>query len=67
VTPNAEADAIELCIADDGAGMLTPTQGEREHHYGMISMRERAAMVNAALHVASVPGEGARVTVEIQT
>lgn len=57
---------VSLCVADDGTGMPTTIRetpiGERG--YGLTVMRERAAMVNAELHIAS-SGEGTRITVEV--
>jgi hypothetical protein len=61
VALEAEGDTIRLSIADDGTG----TTEEREGHYGLTGMRERAAMAGARLGVASAPGQGTRVTVDL--
>jgi len=68
VTLDAEPDGtVGLCIADDGAGMPISAPGTwaLEHHHGLADMRERATMINAQLHIASVPGEGTSVAVEL--
>jgi signal transduction histidine kinase len=57
------ADAVELEIADDGAGF---EPGEpRPGHLGLQSMRERAAGRRGALEVDSTPGNGTRVRVRL--
>ncbi|MBN1810290.1 MAG: hypothetical protein JXA14_00485, partial [Anaerolineae bacterium] len=58
--------SCRLCIEDDGVGMHTSGRGTRSpgHHYGLVGMRERAAMINAKLHISSAPGEGTRIAVE---
>jgi signal transduction histidine kinase len=38
---------------------------EREGHYGLTGMRERAAMIGAQLDVASNPDRGTQVTVKM--
>jgi signal transduction histidine kinase len=53
------AENLVLEIADDGVGFLP---GEpRPGHYGLQSMRERAAELGAELRIDSTPGEGTRV------
>jgi signal transduction histidine kinase len=61
VALEARENELELSIADDGAGMLE----EREGHYGLTGMRERAAMAGAKLDVISAPGQGTRITVKV--
>ena len=68
VTLDAGPDGtIRLCVDDDGAGMSTPARGTwaGEHHYGLVGMRERATMIEVELHIASAPGEGTSVAVEV--
>lgn len=51
-----------LCIADDGIGFDPdlPVPG----HYGLLGIREQAALVGATLNVRSTPGEGTRIEME---
>jgi signal transduction histidine kinase len=55
-------DRLQLCVTDDGIGAAI----EREGHYGLTGMRERAAMIGARLHVDSAPDQGSCITVEIE-
>ncbi len=52
---------FSLDIRDDGSGTEAPQQ--REGHYGLLTMRERADRVNAILELSSPPGGGTRVHV----
>ena len=58
---------ITLQIRDDGCGFhprpLPDRKGER--HLGLISMTERAEMVNGSLRVESVPGQGTTIHIYI--
>jgi two-component system sensor histidine kinase ComP len=65
ITTEATGD-LRLRIEDDGIGMRsTPASAIREHHYGLIGMQERAAMIGAQLNIASSTGQGTRVEVQI--
>jgi len=61
VSLDVEDGRVWLHVVDDGEGMAE----EREGHYGLVGMRERAAMIGARLDVVSAPSQGTRVTVEI--
>jgi signal transduction histidine kinase len=52
-------DSTELTIVDDGQGFNPSSTGP--DRYGLAGMHERAAMIGAALTVASNPGGGTRV------
>ncbi len=52
---------LRLCVADDGRG-FEPARAA-PGRLGLESMRERAALIGAALDLASRPGEGTEVTV----
>lgn len=54
---------LSLTIADDGKGFdpKTPRRG----HYGVTTMRERAAKVGGEATIDSTPGQGTRVVLEI--
>ncbi|MGH9930208.1 MAG: PAS domain-containing sensor histidine kinase, partial [Pyrinomonadaceae bacterium] len=65
VTLGATPQVICLTIADDGCG-FDPTadhQPARDHGWGLMIMRERAAAVGAQLSVESAPGRGTQVIV----
>lgn len=58
---------VELALIDDGRGFdpahaAGATPGE---HLGLVSMRERAAFIGAALEVRSAPGRGTTVRLRI--
>jgi two-component system sensor histidine kinase DegS len=36
-----------------------------EHHYGLLGMRERAAMIGAQLRITSATGRGTHITVQV--
>ena len=62
------ADASRLTIVDDGCGFdpLACQQPAKDHGWGLIIMRERAAAVGAELSVQSAPGHGTRVVVTLK-
>ena len=62
------SDTSRLTIADDGCG-FDPSAWKRpakDHGWGLMIMRERAAAVGAELSVESAPGLGARVIVTVR-
>ncbi len=50
-------DCLEVCVADDGHGRLTPRPGG----VGLRSMRERAEEIGGELTLTAVPGVGTTV------
>jgi signal transduction histidine kinase len=55
------ADQWSLIIEDDGIG-FEPSSGEAERRgFGLVGMRERAALVDAELQIESAPGHGTTV------
>jgi signal transduction histidine kinase len=64
-----EPDDDRICcsIADDGIGFASerPVRPSGQHHWGLASMSDRAALVGGEIEVRSAPGEGTRVTVRI--
>jgi signal transduction histidine kinase len=65
LTVVADADRVTLEVADDGRGFdVDRTFGERRG-MGLFVMRERVALVDGTLDVASRPGGGSRVRAEI--
>ena len=57
--------SIVLHIGDDGLG-FDPQYAETAGHFGLIGMRERAALVGGNLTVTSQPGEGTVVQLTIE-
>ena len=68
VTLETTPQVVCLTIADDGCG-FDPTafhQPAKDHGWGLMVMRERAAAVGAQLDVESAPGCGTRVIVSLK-
>jgi signal transduction histidine kinase len=61
VNIESSGDAVSLEIRDDGTGF--DAQLDRPGHYGLESMRTRAAEAGASLTILSVPGRGTVVRV----
>jgi PAS domain S-box-containing protein len=59
---------IRLTIADEGCGFdpSAARRPARDHGWGLMIMKERAAALGAALTVESAPGRGTRVTVSLK-
>ena len=54
-----EPCAVDLCVVDDGCGFeVDQARSVADDHYGLISMRERAADIGAQLEIVSVRGRG---------
>jgi signal transduction histidine kinase len=53
--------------SDNGVGLPTPvmTDGRREHHWGLVGMRERALAVGGKLEIWSLPDNGTEIEVRI--
>jgi signal transduction histidine kinase len=61
-------DEVLLTVEDNGVGFSVPDRPEglaRAGHFGLVGMRERAALVGARLTLASQPGAGTRVAVHV--
>ena len=57
-------DAIILIVQDDGVGFNVGVTAEKGH-YGLVGMKERAAMINGNVDVSSEPGKGTTVQLTI--
>lgn len=57
---------VQMRIQDDGAG-FTPDMApsNREGHFGLVGMRERAEVIGGTFTVDSAPGSGVRICVEV--
>ena len=59
-----EAGATHVSVEDDGAGCdLAATENPRAGHFGLWTMRERAARIGGQLEVRSVAGQGTCVAI----
>jgi PAS domain S-box-containing protein len=67
VTLEADDEGVSMCVADDGIGFDTveTDAGGRRRGWGLLIMSERAEAVGGRCCVESRPGQGTRVTVEI--
>lgn len=63
LTLRTEAHGVWLEIKDNGRGF--DPQRQYSGHLGLVSMRERAAEVGAALNVTSVPDQGSAIRVDV--
>ncbi|MEW6320954.1 MAG: ATP-binding protein [Acidobacteriota bacterium] len=66
VTLRRADDRLLISVDDDGRG-FPPDDGSngRPRGLGLVGMRERAAQVGGSLRLASVPGDGTRLSVEL--
>jgi signal transduction histidine kinase len=55
---------LVLTIADDGTG-FDPLQVVADDHFGLLSMRERAAAIGGEFELDSAPGRGTRITLHL--
>lgn len=58
-------DETRLTIQDDGCGFDPAASHSPGPHFGLLGMRERAEKIAAVLTLASLPGQGCRVSVVI--
>jgi two-component system, NarL family, sensor kinase len=63
VTLQADAHGVRLVVRDDGVG-FTPGAA-REGRYGLLGMRERAALLGGRLRIESRPGRGTTIRATI--
>lgn len=60
------SDHATLVIKDNGSGLASErVAADREHHFGLLGMSERAKRVGARLELSGPPGEGTTVQVTI--
>jgi PAS domain S-box-containing protein len=57
------AERLTLTVADDGVGF--DPGAVLAGHYGLLGIREQAALIGAELRVDSAPGQGTRVSVSV--
>ena len=71
-----DAEAVALTVADNGKGFAVETpasgaplraSGVGSGHFGLIGMQERAAVLKATVTIASNPGRGTTIRLQIST
>lgn len=61
-----EPGHVRLAVTDDGCGFDADSTAYAGHgHFGLIGMRERAKRIGGRLTIASAPGAGSTVTVDL--
>jgi signal transduction histidine kinase len=62
-----DASRVRLEVADDGIGFeeTPPSLQDGRRGWGIVTMAERAESVGGTCQVASIPGQGTRVIVEV--
>lgn len=63
VTLTYTSDAVTLRAYDDGRGFDPASVNSDEGHWGIVSMQERAAQIEARFQLQSAPGAGTIVEV----
>jgi len=68
VRVRSNSDGLVLSVIDDGVGFELPPRPDvltRAGHFGLLGMRERAALLGGSLRIEATPGNGTRVTAEL--
>jgi signal transduction histidine kinase len=58
-------DALRLSIRDNGRGFVVDSAVAKQGHFGLLGMKERASSIDGSLEIASAPGEGSVVTLNV--
>jgi signal transduction histidine kinase len=59
------ADAVALRVSDDGVGFEPDDPARRSRRLGLTSMEERAQALGSTLRIASAPGRGTTISLEV--
>ena len=65
VTLSQKGSRVRLTVRDNGTG-LAAAPANNKAHWGMLSMRERAADAGGTLRIESVPGQGTSIIVVVE-
>lgn len=66
VVLDASTERLTLTITDDGTGFVPDSsQAPTPLHFGMLSMRERAAKIGGTWKIHSAPGEGTTIQITL--
>ncbi|HEM60726.1 MAG TPA: sensor histidine kinase, partial [Chloroflexi bacterium] len=63
-----EKDHVVISVEDDGHGFdpdTVPDGMNREAHLGLVSMQERAQLIDAELEIRSAPGHGSGIALRV--
>ena len=59
-------DDLQVSICDDGIGFdLNSVEQNNRHHFGLITMRERAKSLSGRLTIQTKPGDGSCITLSV--
>ena len=58
-------DMLVLGVNDNGRGFATDAAMEREGHYGLRGLRERAAILGGTLEILTSPGAGTKISLTV--
>lgn len=68
IAGSIEGDRLKFSVQDNGCGFTPETApGVSEGHFGLQGVRERVARMDGRFSVRSVPGSGAKVTIDLWT
>ena len=56
---------LDVSFEDDGKGFTPDEATQRRGRFGLLGMGERAMLVGGTLDIASAPGQGTRITIEM--
>jgi signal transduction histidine kinase/ligand-binding sensor domain-containing protein len=59
------SEALMLTVTDDGSGFDMNKIPQRDGHYGLVGMKERASSIEGTLDVVSAPDKGTTVTLRV--
>jgi two-component system sensor histidine kinase UhpB len=59
-----EAEKVRLAIQDDGRG-FDAGEINKNSHFGLTGIKERAELIGGRLNIASQPGEGTTIELTI--
>ena len=60
-----DRDALRLSVRDNGRGFVVDSAVAKQGHFGLLGMKERASSIDGSLEIASAPGEGSVVTLNV--